>query len=114
MANYYLTRLGDELRAARRAQRVSGRALADLVGVHYSTISRFEAGLLCPAPEVLERLAQALDLNADELDALAHPRLPSLGPYLRAKFDLPPEAVTELEEHFRDVQAELQQAEVRR
>lgn len=43
---------GRRLRTARRAQGVKQAALADLLGVDQATVSRWEAGLQVPSPEV--------------------------------------------------------------
>jgi transcriptional regulator with XRE-family HTH domain len=57
-----------------------------------------------PSPKSLLAIAETLGLPIEDLYALvgyAVPkRLPAFTPYLRAKFDLPPEAVADLERFF--------------
>jgi transcriptional regulator with XRE-family HTH domain len=57
-----------------------------------------------PAPNLLQRIAQLLQVAPDDLYTLAGyaiPKsLPTFRPYLRAKYDLPPEAIADLERYF--------------
>lgn len=57
-----------------------------------------------PAPELLQRIAKVLQVAPEDLYTLAGyaiPKsLPTFRPYLRAKYDLPPEAIAELERYF--------------
>jgi transcriptional regulator with XRE-family HTH domain len=57
-----------------------------------------------PAPQYLSRIAYVLKVPVEDLYALAGydiPRgLPGFKPYLRAKYDLPPEAIAQLEGYF--------------
>ena len=100
-----LVALGSRITAAREARALSIRRLAARVGVHHATISRIESGESeRPTPEVLERLAQALEIPEADLHALAGYRvagsLPAFPAYLRAKYDLPLEAAAQLTEYF--------------
>jgi transcriptional regulator with XRE-family HTH domain len=96
--------LGECIRQARLGQRLSGAQLARRAGVHPSNISRIESGeTASPTPELLRRIARALDL--DQADLLAYlgltvPRsaLP-LRTYLRTTYpSLPDEALQEAED----------------
>jgi transcriptional regulator with XRE-family HTH domain len=68
-----------------------------------STIIRIEQGVIAaPKPDKLSKIARALGLSLAEVYARADytvPNdLPTLRPYLRAKYrDLPPEAVEQIE-----------------
>ena len=97
--------LGSRLRAARDEAGLSIRRLAERVGVHHATVSRIESGeFQQPAPEILQRLAGALEIDVADLLALAGytipEGLPSLPAYLRAKYRMPPEAAAQLSEYF--------------
>ena len=59
--------LGRRLEAARRAQGLSQGDLAERVGVNQNTIGRYEKGDRHPDPEMLRRIAEALDVSADYL-----------------------------------------------
>lgn len=93
------------LKAKREEQGWSVRGLAEELDLAPSTILRFEDGSRRPSPELMKRLAKALKTNNEELLALGNHKLPTFAPYLRAKYDLSPEAVAELEAHFKTVTA---------
>ena len=89
-----------------RVQRAwSERGLASRAKVHYSWISRLERGQIAsPDASYLWRVARALEVEVADMyleagfgDAHG---LPGFGPYLRAKYHLPDEAVRQLQEHF--------------
>lgn len=99
-------RLGEYVRAQRESLGISQRRLAARTGIHHSTLARLEAGDYAqPAPANLHRIAESLDLDPEDLFALAGhtiPReLPSFTPYLRAKYDIPDRAAQELADYFR-------------
>lgn len=79
------------------------RQLARNIGGTISTVSTLEAGInLSPRPETLKVIAQALDIPTSDLfmvaDWLPADELPTLKPYLRAKYaDLDEQAIAELE-----------------
>jgi transcriptional regulator with XRE-family HTH domain len=67
------TTFGKLIRQARKAKELSQRELASLVGVNYTYLSKLEndhAGTP-PSEEVIGRLAECLDLEADTLIYLA-------------------------------------------
>jgi len=72
--------------------------------MHPSYISRVEAEVFRqPSPEKLQRIAEYLELNYDDLCALAGyqaPGLPDFLPYLRAKYDMNDEDARRLSEYF--------------
>jgi transcriptional regulator with XRE-family HTH domain len=60
--------LASVVRAAREAAGLSIRQLAPLVRAHYSVLARIEAGdVTRPSPEMVQNIAQALELDASEL-----------------------------------------------
>jgi len=59
----------DRLKQARKTKGISQNALAQLVGVHVTNISRYERGENKPTSEVLTKLADALGMSADFLMA---------------------------------------------
>jgi transcriptional regulator with XRE-family HTH domain len=60
--------LASVIRQAREAAGLSIRQLAPLVGIDYSVLSRIEAGKVTrPSPEVVQNIAEALELDATEL-----------------------------------------------
>ena len=97
--------LGEYLRARRLSQGLSYQDVADRSGLHYSYWNKLENGQYeQPAPKYLRIIAKTLEVPVEDLLALAGydlpERLPSFTPYLRAKFDLPPEAIADLERYF--------------
>jgi transcriptional regulator with XRE-family HTH domain len=93
--------LGISLRQRRQALSLSLSQLADSTGLHKSFLSRLESGVVRqPSADSLQRVAAALGLPETEvfglLDDRARGQLPALQPYLRAKYDLPDEAIAEI------------------
>ena len=71
--------LGDYLREQRQASRLSLRQLAEQAGVSNPYLSQIERGLRKPSAEVLQQIARALRISAEQL-------------YLRAGIVSPEEA----------------------
>jgi len=97
--------LGRLVRASRRERGLSIRQCAALAGVDATWLSRLERGDYgSPHPRHLRALACALRLELTELYHAAGYQggesLPKLEPYLRAKYDLPEDAVEQLAAHF--------------
>jgi len=95
--------LGSFVRAQRQAQGWSGQALAQRAGIDNGSLSRIENGEVTqPSPRMLLAIAQALEIDVADLYLQAGfapgTELPSVEPYLRAKFDLPDEAVRQIAE----------------
>ena len=59
--------LGDYLKEQRLASRLSLRQLADQVGVSNPYLSQIERGLRRPSAEVLQQIAKALRISAEQL-----------------------------------------------
>ncbi len=68
--------LGDYLREQRTAAQLSLRQLAEQAGVSNPYLSQIERGLRRPSAEVLQQLAKALRISAEQLylrAGIAHP-----------------------------------------
>lgn len=98
--------LARTIKRHRKAAGMSKYALAMATDLPQSTILRLEEGKIeAPDPDKIERIAEALEVEPEELFA-AYPapeRLPDMAPYLRAKFGMSDEAVTEAEKFFADL-----------
>lgn len=70
---------GERVRAARKAKALDLRSLAGRLGVHFTYLSKVENDRLDfgdgPGEQLILKLAEALDADADELMLLAH-RIP--------------------------------------
>jgi transcriptional regulator with XRE-family HTH domain len=100
-------RLGRTIREAREAKGLSTRQLGAEIGTTHSYIHKLEAGWFqAISPENIQALAKALNLDSQDLFALAGYRvpdgLPTLIPYMRTKYgeELPDEAVQEMKGFF--------------
>lgn len=95
--------LADIFRLRRTALGLSMRQVAAATGFNIATIANLEAATnLSPLPDTLRAIAEVLNLNVSDLYAVADwlpaGELPTLKPYLRAKYhDLDESAITELE-----------------
>ena len=96
------TTLGEKISVLRAEQRIGLRELGRAVGVTAMHISNLEKGKSMPSPELVQKLAKALDANLDELLYLADQVDPDVvdviqsNPYsvpnfLRSAKDLTPE-----------------------
>lgn len=77
-------------------------------GISAATLSQLEHGQYAqPRPDKLVSLARALEIEIGDLYALAGyllpEDLPSAGPYFRAKYGLPSQAIPELEAYVHDL-----------
>lgn len=59
--------LGAYIREQRRQAELSMRKLADLAGVSNPYLSQIERGLKRPSAEILQQLAKALEVSAEQL-----------------------------------------------
>ncbi|NYG54713.1 helix-turn-helix domain-containing protein [Nocardioides perillae] len=69
--------LGDFLREQRTSAQLSLRQLADLTGVSNPYLSQIERGLRRPSAEVLQQIAKALRISAEQLyvrAGIVHPQ----------------------------------------
>jgi transcriptional regulator with XRE-family HTH domain len=96
--------LGQVLRQTREDRELTLRELAERAGVAPATILRLEDGTTkTPRGAVLERLAPHLGLRVADLYALAGISMPALAPYMRVRYGLPEDAVSELESHIEEL-----------
>jgi transcriptional regulator with XRE-family HTH domain len=108
--------LGTRIRRARERARLSLRNLEAITGISRAMLHRLELDELDnPSAATLRRLADALELDSDDLFALMgyQPRtaLPSLTPYLRARYQLPPDALAEATEALQGILEKYDQAQ---
>src|SRR5712691_8194876 len=94
--------LGRLIKKHRLAKGLTLRAAAEQMGYDHSYLGRLEAGdYETPSPKLLQAVARVLVIPIEDLYALSgysvSDRLPDFAPYLRAKFDLPDEAVERLD-----------------
>lgn len=97
--------LGDFVRSRRSSMDMSLAGAAALSDLDPSYWNKLENGhYRHPAPQHLHTIARVLEVPVEDLYALAGyaipQRLPSFQPYLRAKYNLPPQAIAELERYF--------------
>jgi transcriptional regulator with XRE-family HTH domain len=99
-------RLAKTLRQARVASGLSVRELQAVSGVAKSVVSRFEHEGTGSAHNLLA-LARALELRASDLFSQAGRTMPtpsaSLPAMLRAEYDLPPEAIKEIQQNIESI-----------
>jgi transcriptional regulator with XRE-family HTH domain len=100
--------LGGYIQQARERAGLSLRNLEAITGISRPMLNRLEHDQIDnPSPDVLHRLANALELDSDDLFAFVGYRpstkLPSLAPYLRSKYQLPPNAIAEASEALQGI-----------
>lgn len=96
--------LGRYIKRQREARGLSYEGLARAVGMNRGNLYRLEHGEpASPDPRVLQNLARALEVDLADLyieAGLPLPqKLPSMEPYLRAKYDLPEAAIAQIAEY---------------
>jgi transcriptional regulator with XRE-family HTH domain len=106
--NKDLSGLGAHIRQAREAAGLSVRQVAELVGTAHSQLVKIENGYReSPPAELLQRIANALEIDATDLlgfIGVTLPKgLPSVEPYLRAKYKLKGEALQEATEQLQRI-----------
>lgn len=97
--------LGEYVKARRLAGGLDTRTCFEHAGLSESYWYRLENGeVQRPDPALLRKVAETISCPAEDLYALCdYPipdTLPTLTPYLRTKYDLPPEAVRDMERYF--------------
>ncbi len=97
--------LGDFVRKQRETAGLSLRAAARAAGIDHKYLFNIENGKVeQPGPRILVALARVLEVEVEDLYALAGytmpEGLPTFEPYLRTKYGLPSEAVQQLDEYF--------------
>ncbi|HUD05458.1 MAG TPA: helix-turn-helix transcriptional regulator [Candidatus Saccharimonadales bacterium] len=97
--------LGDYIRSRRLSLGLSRAGAAEAADLDASYWAKLENGnYIKPAPPHLSAISDVLEVPVADLYALAGYEipagLPSFQPYLRARYDLPAEAVSDLERYF--------------
>lgn len=95
--------VGEIIKAKRLEMGLSMAKASTAAHVDARWWSRLEQGVYeNPDPKSLNRVAKVLDLEVTDLFVAANfsDGLPSFAPYLRSRYDLPPEAIRQLQEHF--------------
>jgi transcriptional regulator with XRE-family HTH domain len=97
--------LGAYIAHHRRAARLSVVEAADAAGVDASFWRKLEHGVYeSPSPKMLAPIARVVGAPLADVYALAGyavaDQLPTLTPYLRSKYQLPPKALAELQRYF--------------
>ncbi|MFB9726867.1 helix-turn-helix transcriptional regulator [Haloechinothrix salitolerans] len=100
--------LGSYLRTQREACDMTIRQVARLSGIQPSYIAELEAGKKAnPSAEILQKIASVLELDTADLFAfigVTPPKdLPSVAPYLRAKYNLTGDALAEAEQQIKRI-----------
>ena len=99
------TTLANALRQQREQLGLTLLQVGNEVGVHYSTILRYEQGNRKPDLQMLDRLAAVLRLPRSDLMTLAgytvDAQLPGLRPYLRTKYGLDETSIEEIAHYVR-------------
>jgi len=95
-------RLGKFLRRSRQTAGLSARQLAEHTDISDATVIRIENGQYrSPEAESLAQMAHALDIPVHDVferaGFMTSDDLPAIAPYLRTKYDLPPEAMEQIE-----------------
>lgn len=83
--------------------------IADRAHIDRAIVSRIEAGKKIPTPETLAALAPVLGVPLTDLYTAAGypvPQLPALRPYLRRAYNVPDNAVDEIERYLARISAE--------
>lgn len=82
--------LGDYIRHRRGVVGLSLRQLEEATGIERGALSRIENGSRQPSPELLQRIAEALRVDYEDLYAVSGislpEKLPELDAYLRTRY----------------------------
>lgn len=97
--------LGRLFKRARRAKKLSLRGLDELSGVTYGWLTRLEHGTMTtPAPSKLTAVAEVLGIPPERIDRITRGQvsrdLPPIRTYFRAKYQLSPQEIAQIEELF--------------
>jgi transcriptional regulator with XRE-family HTH domain len=60
-------KFGDSLKKIRTEKKVSQQELADMIGMHSTHISRYERNQAAPSIDVVQKIAESLDVSIDTL-----------------------------------------------
>lgn len=82
--------LGDYIRHRREVIGMSLRALEESTKINRGALSLIESGLRAPTPDTLQRIAEALQVDYEDLYAVSGislpEKLPELDAYLRTRY----------------------------
>jgi transcriptional regulator with XRE-family HTH domain len=97
-------KLGRLIAKARAAKGLSVKALAEQLGVATGWLGKLEQGnFLDPSRDRLARLAETLDIEPARIDRITRAPmadvLPGMRTYFRAKYDLTPDQIAEVEQY---------------
>jgi transcriptional regulator with XRE-family HTH domain len=97
--------MGEFIKSRRESQHITKADACRQSGLDYSYWVKLEAGVYqMPSPKALDLVAEVINCKPADLYVLAGYKiggeLPGLGPYLRSKYHLPPEAIDQLESYF--------------
>jgi transcriptional regulator with XRE-family HTH domain len=62
-----MNKFAENLKKARSGKNISQDELAKKIGVHATHVSRYERGLSAPSIDVVQKIAETLDVSIDEL-----------------------------------------------
>jgi transcriptional regulator with XRE-family HTH domain len=112
MAQRANNQLGEYIRERRAVLNMSMRQLEEATGIPRSGLSEIENGLrMAPSPEKLQRIAEALRVDYEDLYAvsgISRPeKLPELDAYLRTRYrdELTPSDRRSLERYFDELRS---------
>jgi transcriptional regulator with XRE-family HTH domain len=102
-------RIGRMIATSRRNKGWSLRQLSNETGISHTWLLKLENGSYAtPAPDRLIRVAEALGVDPERIERVAKGQmsdnLPGVRTYFRAKFDLSPSEIDEIERAVQDIQ----------
>ncbi len=105
--------LGRLIRQQRNAQGLTLAQVETKTKINKGSLHKIEQGAIeRPNPDYLKRIALALGTEVEDYMTLAGYAvgLPSLAPYLRARYDVTPETAAQVEAYFRFIRQNNGQA----
>lgn len=70
-----MTYVGDKIKEYRKKRGITQAKLAELTGIHPVSIRKYEAGMMEPRLQQLQRIADALEINSFLLQEEPYPKL---------------------------------------
>jgi transcriptional regulator with XRE-family HTH domain len=65
--SFSMVAFAQTLKRLRQGKKISQQQLADLIGVHVRQVSKYEMGTSLPTLERIKRMAEVLEVSADEI-----------------------------------------------
>lgn len=111
------SRIGRMIATARRNKAWSLRQLSNETGISHTWLLKLERGeYLTPAPGLLLRVTDALDVDPERIDRIVKGQLsgslPGVRTYFRAKYDLTPTEIDAIEVAVEDIQRKHERRDV--